>query len=416
MKTLLVSVGTQGDMEPFLAIGELLQSRGHEVLCCFPEQFRNLAQSSNLGFASLGEKFIELLNSEDGKAAMGGASGWKKVLGTLRLAFKQKEANQELLFKQRDVVESFAPDVILYNGKAVYPLIWHLQTNGKIIYISPLPFMHYVESYSHIAFNGNYGKIINKWSYSLANFGMFATLRMSKKWLDIKDRFSRAELKKVVTQSKTIYTISPSLLPKIRHWPDNVSLLGYHQKKDTSKWIPPNGLVQFLEKNNKILFISFGSMINPAPEKKTNLILEILERHNIPAIINIASGGLVQPASYNLERFYFTKRIPYSWIFPKVFGVIHHGGSGTTHLAAKYACASLVIPHIIDQFMWNKVSANLELGPLGIKINKLTRTALEPRILDLMNNPDYKKNAQILSISMAKEEWTEPLYQSIIKA
>ena len=64
-------------MEPFLALGQLLEAHGHNVRCAFPEQFRDLATQSGLAFASLGKKFIELLESDDGKAAMGGASGWK---------------------------------------------------------------------------------------------------------------------------------------------------------------------------------------------------------------------------------------------------------------------------------------------------------------------------------------------------
>ena len=67
---ILTSVGTRGDMEPFLSIGEILKEKGHRVLCAFPEQFRKLANDSNLEFATLGSKYIELLESDSGKAAM----------------------------------------------------------------------------------------------------------------------------------------------------------------------------------------------------------------------------------------------------------------------------------------------------------------------------------------------------------
>lgn len=100
-------------MEPFLAIGELLQAKGHEVICGLPEQFRNLATQSDLEFASLGGKFSALLESADGKAAMGGASGWRKLAGTIRLAFHQTEANKEVLFKQREIIVRNKPDCVL---------------------------------------------------------------------------------------------------------------------------------------------------------------------------------------------------------------------------------------------------------------------------------------------------------------
>ena len=110
MKIVLTSVGTQGDMEPFVAIGQMLKEKGHHAICAFPEQFRPLAIAAGLEFASLGSKFIELLNSDAGKAAMGGATGFKKFMGTLKLAFAQKDANKELLANQRTILERETPD------------------------------------------------------------------------------------------------------------------------------------------------------------------------------------------------------------------------------------------------------------------------------------------------------------------
>ena len=53
MKIIPLSVGTRGDIEPFLAIGKILKEKGHLVICAFPEQFRNLTEELNLQFVSL---------------------------------------------------------------------------------------------------------------------------------------------------------------------------------------------------------------------------------------------------------------------------------------------------------------------------------------------------------------------------
>ena len=47
-KVLLMSLGSRGDMEPFLALGEELKDSGHEVAFCMPAQFENLAKGSAL--------------------------------------------------------------------------------------------------------------------------------------------------------------------------------------------------------------------------------------------------------------------------------------------------------------------------------------------------------------------------------
>lgn len=71
MKFLIISIGTRGDMEPFLAIAQMLKEKGHEVVCAFPAQFEKLAQDTGVGFASLGPEFMDMINSPECKAVMG---------------------------------------------------------------------------------------------------------------------------------------------------------------------------------------------------------------------------------------------------------------------------------------------------------------------------------------------------------
>jgi len=403
-------------MEPFSAIGEILKEKGHQVICAFPEQFRNLVEDSNMEFASLGAKFIEMLDSDVGKAALGGdSSGLKKMFAYVRLAGKQTEANKEMIYRQYELIESENPDRIVYNGKVIYPIIWGLNNCGKNILVSPLPYMHYVKNHTHIVFNSNFGLLLNKLTYSLANFGLVTTAMITKRWLKITRKITRKQIKNAILSNKAIYTISPSLFSRPDYWNENIKVLGYHERDKIVNWHPDKRLSDFLERHNNTLFITFGSMTNPEPEEKTKIIIEILERNKIPAVINTASGGLVKPDKFDSKLIHFVSQIPYDRIFPKIYGVIHHGGSGTTHLALKYGCATMIIPHIIDQFVWNKIIYNMGAGPKGIRINKITTKNLEPKILELVNNTSFKKKAKKVAGQMGKEDFREELYNSIVE-
>jgi len=418
MKIILISIGTRGDMEPFLAIGEILKEKGHQVICAFPEQFRDLVEDSNLEFASLGSKYIEMLESDVGKAAMGeSGSGLKKFLANVKLARKSTEINKELVNKQYELIESEIPDRIVYNGKVIYPIIWGLNNRGKNILVCPLPYMHYVRDHTHVAFNSNFGPFLNKLTYSLANFGLVTTVKITKRWLKITRKITRKQIRNAILSNKAIYSISPSLFSRPDYWNENLKVLGYHERNKALNWRPDKDLNDFLEKhkNNRILLITFGSMTNPEPEEKTKIIMDILERNKIPAIINTASGGLVKPDRYDSELLHFVSRIPYHWIFPKIYGVIHHGGSGTTHLALKYGCATMIIPHIIDQFVWNKIIYDMGAGPKGVKVGKITKKNLELKILELVNNTSFKKKAEQVANQMKKEDFKEELYNSIVE-
>jgi sterol 3beta-glucosyltransferase len=56
MKAILFSIGTRGDIEPFLAIAQLLKQKGWIVICVFPEQFRETVESMGLSFKRIQQR------------------------------------------------------------------------------------------------------------------------------------------------------------------------------------------------------------------------------------------------------------------------------------------------------------------------------------------------------------------------
>ena len=415
MKIILTAIGTQGDIEPFLAIGKILKEKGHQVICAFSEQFRELTERNELEFASLGSKLFDLNNSDAGKIALGGGKGLKKTFAFIKLAMKQKGPNKEKETKLYELIKQERPDRVLYNSKTVCPILWEYKNSGKTIFLSPFPYLHYVKGHSLLVFGKNYGEFFNKLTFKLYDFGAATVALTTKKWLHIKDNIKRTELKKIVRNRKFIYTISPSLFPRPDYWETNIKVLGHHAVMKEADWKPKKELTEFIDKNEKILFITFGSMTNPEPERKTKIILEILERNKIAAIINTASGGLVKPSNFKSELIYFVSQIPYDWVFPKMYAIIHHGGSGTTHLALKYGCATLIIPHFIDQFICDEIISELGLGPKGIKISRITNKNLEPKVQELLNNKSFKERSERIGNQLGKEDYKEELYKAIIE-
>ena len=413
MKIILTSIGTRGDMEPFLAIGEILKENGHTIICLFPEQFRILVEDSGFQFESLGSEFIKMLDSPAGRIAMGGGKfGFNKMKAYIKLISIQQEVNKAMILKQEAVIEREQPDRIVHNGKVMYPIVWGLDNNKRVL-VSPVPYIHYVKDHAHVAFNKNFGTFINKLTYQLANFGLIKTISGSLKLLSIPKKITTKEIKRALLENKAIYTVSPSLFKRPEYWDDNIQVLGYHERKKTTNWEPSRKLTSFLEKHQKTILVTFGSMINKNPSQKTEVILDILERNNIPAIINTASGGLVEPKTYNKDYFHFVKQIPYDWVFPKLYAVIHHGGSGTTHTAVKYGCASLIVPHIIDQYVWNKIVSKNGLGPLGVDVSDINVNLLEPRIIDLYTNKSYKETAEKIGQEIKNESFKMQICKTI---
>ena len=92
----------------------------------------------------------------------GGKFGIKKMKAYAKLISMQKEINKAMIQQQEAVIEQVKPDRIVHNGKVIYPVIWGLKNEGKRVFVSPVPYLHYVKEHAHVAFNKNFGPTINK--------------------------------------------------------------------------------------------------------------------------------------------------------------------------------------------------------------------------------------------------------------
>ena len=405
-KILLIAIGSRGDIEPFLAVGALLKQSGFNTIrCCFPEQFAHLAEEEGFPFYSLGTKFLELLDTSDGKDIMGGDLGRIAKLKLYWSLYKQSKAIHDHHMRvEQEAVEDYQPDLIIYHVKSIYPTAWEVVNPGKTLMLSPVPcIVKTTSSYPTLGIPFTLGRRFNRWTYKLTNAAIVKTILSYNKRLARPLDITKKAVKRVFKETPMIFTISPSLFPKDDAWGPETHLVGYQERNKTQNWNPPQDFVDFLKKNDKVMLLTFGSMNNPDPEGKTRILTDILTKHGIPTIINTAAGGLINLPDLDPDLFHVVKRVPYDWLLPQVYGVIHHGGSGTTHLTAKYGCVSLIIPHIVDQFLWDKLVTAKGMSPGGMGVSKL-KPSIEAKILDLYQNPKYKSAAYNISAEMLREE------------
>lgn len=413
MRVLLTSFGTRGDIEPFLAVAEVFSDHGWEVVCLFPEQFRGEVEAIGYRFYGFDPAFLELLKDSDGQKILGGGGSFlSRLKSWVALARKGMRLNRESGELQQRVLTEESPDLLLYHPKSLYNIIWAMANPGRAVLVSPLPGVaHPLDDFGPVF--KDHGRFLNRLEHRLVNTIKAATARsFARKYPEAYshvDTSVSAIRKAFVREQPAVYLISPSLFDRPAAWPENARIVGYFERDKTADWEPPAELQRFLEKWPRPILISFGSMTNPEPEKKTRIFVNALGKLGIPAIINTSWGGL-QRLENAPEHLFFVDAIPYDWAFPRVYAVVHHGGSGTTHMATKYGCPSLIIPHAVDQFMWARIAESKGLRPKALPLRNLDETALEKLLYDLYNRADLKANASLISSKMAKEVDAEALY------
>ena len=110
-------------------------------------------------------------------------------------------------------------------------------------------------------------------------------------------------------------------------------------------------------------------------ERLQEMLIAALKKQGMRAIFG-SSGTKFKPTED--QTIYYADYIPFTWLFPRVKAVIHHGGCGTTHLGLRYGKPTFVIAFGGDQEFWGDRVWKLNVGPkpLCVNHNEVTVEAL----------------------------------------
>jgi len=377
-KILLCSLGSRGDMEPFLAKGEGLIKEGHEVAFCFPVQFKSLAHEVSPLFYPQDKCFIELIDSPEVRKIIGQVgSGWSRIQTMLKLMKHTKPIQQQMIRDQHHAVSSFNPDKIISHIKCIYPIISAIRDHRNVEILSPMPcLIHPVEDEPHIGFGSPGPKWWNLFTYRLAERALIhqSILGFGKSFLKENGiQLTSRELKIYFDETvKVEYAISPDLFARPHYWPKQAMITQFRERIKIKHQRPTESLESFLNEHTNPVFITFGSMVNSQPTVVGRDIVDVLSQFNQAAIINTSWGGIELPG--NLPKFiHQVTEVPYDYLIPKVSAVIHHGGSGTTHSVFRCGKPQAIIPHIGDQFFWARQIDKKQIGIAGFPIKKWSK-------------------------------------------
>jgi sterol 3beta-glucosyltransferase len=386
-----MSLGSRGDMEPFLALGEELIAEGHRVAFCLPAQFESLAKQVSPHFYPMSAEFLELMNDPQVRQLTGQlGTAFSRFKTLLRLMGSTRVIQEQLIRDQKAADEDFHSDEIIYHIKCVYPTLAHLQMGKQVRILSPaLGVLHPLDHEPAIGFGQPGSKAWNRFTYRLANHILIQKSILSfsktpsKEWgwtvCSLK-QIKRALLDEIPVE----YAVSSELINRPDDWPMQAQISRFRERNKAQHWSPDPALQDFLNKNPNPLFVTFGSMVNQNPAQVGQLILDTTAEAGIPVLINSSWGGIEVPASLP-NHAYVVSDVPYDWLLSRVRAIVHHGGSGTTHSAWAFKKPQLVIPHFGDQFFWNRVVHAKKIGPLGPSIKALNKATFKASLNRLLS-------------------------------
>ncbi len=397
MRITMLSVGSTGDVRPYVLLGQELQARGHRVtISAFP-RFLDMAVDAGLAFFPIrgsAESMMASIMEPDTNAFTYLPRLWRGV----------KDAAPQML---RDMTDSCREaDVMVCNffGSVFYSIAEKFDIPCIQTHLFPMdPTGAFPISSVR---NQRMGSLINKSSYRLGYY-VIGSLEnyILRSWRRENDLTERKPATHPVYRIGShpvpvIYATSTSLFPRPADWDPRIHISGFWFDETPVSYQPSPELKAFLEVGARPIYIGFGSMNTGDMRKLISISLRSVHAAGLRAVF---STGWHDTELKSTGSVFFTENVPHDWLFPRVSAVVHHSGAGTTAAGLRYGKPTLAIPFAGDQSFWAHQIWRAGCGPKPIPRDSLSVRKMTDALLDLKSNAGYAESAQRISEQLAVE-------------
>ncbi|GAB2475177.1 glycosyltransferase [Promicromonospora xylanilytica] len=392
MKALIMTLGTRGDVQPFVALARALGAAGHDAVLCAPHRFAGFVTGNGVTFAGVDDGPMRQLDSPAG-AGQAFAGGVRTRLRQIR---EMPSTFHQVLADSWQVAAHGAgagADVVVHNGQILAGQ--HVAEALGIPAVLGLPLPMYVPTREF------------PWPGQSLPFGLpgplnratFGGMRLPAAMFGrVLDRWRRDELGLPARPGRhdptvrpdggaatVLHAYSPSVLPRPADWPAEADVTGYW-------FLPPEPALpadveRFLADGPAPLFAGFGSMSGTDPRASTRAVVEAAALTGHRLVLATAWGGLDHEAANDAaaERgveLVVVGDVDYQRLFPRMAAIVHHGGAGTTGTAFMAGRPQVVCPFVADQPFWGRVASARGVAPEPLHQRGLTASRLADRVAE----------------------------------
>ncbi|MBD8064930.1 glycosyltransferase family 1 protein [Devosia sp. PTR5] len=399
----IATIGTSGDVRPYLALAKELQNHGHDVVLGTNSDFEDLVRSYDVEFHSLGTRIQDWLQESRFDNAI---SGMK--LHHFPQLLREGQALVERAARNAWAMSQGA-DAIVVNINTSFGIDIAEALDIPVVMTAMQP-LNPTREFPVCAYEvPDLGPTFNKLSYIAMNLQQayydMPRDRLRKNLMGLPARKRGGLFKDSYGNTiPTLYNFSAIVSPRPRDWPQTAVVTGFWHLDDNSGWTPPPELQAFLDAGPPPVYIGFGSMPFGA-DRNTQILRSALEQWGGRAIVSRGWGG-INPADLPDTVFAVTEA-PHDKLFPLVSAVIHHGGAGTTAAGLRAGKPTFTVPQAYDQRYWGRRVRALGCGPAPVRLRALTPEKLASALHQLTSNPNMAANAKSIGKALSDERGLE---------
>ena len=407
MRVRIITIGSEGDVRPYVALGVGLRKAGHDVRVATHTGFELLVREHGLDFAPVAGDPRKMADKPQLRALQDNGRSplqWWKTFKEVDAPLMRQRLRDcwEACSDADAIVVSVLPCLFGYAiaKKLQIPLV-------RAFYFPTSPTRYYAADF------------VPSWAQSSPRFNLASfqfqrqvLWQVARPWIVSASRevlgFHGLPLGapfQELDQSRQLilYCYSREVSPPPPDWQDFIDVTGYWFLDRETNWTPPPALSGFLESGPAPVYIGgFGSMTNREPAELARTVLDALAATGIRALVLRGWGGLeIGDLPANV---FATEWVPFDWLFSQVAAAVHHGGAGTTAASLRAGIPTITVPSFLDQFYWSKRVSQLGAGPQPIMRKNLTAESLASALRIATSDTAMKTRAAELGRRIRSED------------
>jgi UDP:flavonoid glycosyltransferase YjiC (YdhE family) len=385
MKIIVATIGSRGDVQPYINLCQGLQESGHDVVLATNSTLCSLAESHGIRSTPVGSAIdmgvegARLLRQSFNNMYIG-------VIRVMQLAAR--------------VVEEAYPDVLeVCNGA---DLIITSDTGSGVAEAEKLgvPWISVTLQPARVPVENPNPTLIERIIWGLLGKLMVLPVNRSRKRVGAP---LVTDLTSMLSRRMILLPVSHHVTSHNQRWPQYIHQTNYWFARPQKEWSPPQDLLAFLKAGEKPIAVSLGVMSISGMEahKSAQVVLQAIRQVGVRAIVQGWDQALQGLESS--KTIYYAGSMPHDWLFDQVSAVVHHGGFGTTAAVLRAGVPGIVIPHVIDQFYWGQRVFDLGVGPRYISRGRLSTKNLKDAIAQALGEECMREKATRLGDSIRAE-------------
>ncbi|MBN1924955.1 MAG: glycosyltransferase family 1 protein [Prolixibacteraceae bacterium] len=389
MKILIPALGSRGDVQPYLALGQALISAGIDTTIAINPAIEPVAREYNIPVKCVGKPLdmgtvaLEIMDKSKGNWLRG-------LIAIMKLGVELMEdasSDLELLIKSCDLL--IATDCMAGIAEA--------QKLKK----------HWISvTLQHVRIplkknERTFKEKITGFFWSMGAPFMNASINRYRKKVGVN---KIKDINEMLSEKLILLPLSPVFVPPKPNWIASARMTGFWTVKISEEWEPDESLSSFVLSGEKPVVVTLGVMglSNHDKARETaKIVLDVFRKIKVKVVVQGWNDLYGEKDKDNLV--YHCGSVPHTWLFKHAKAVMFHGGFGTTVSVLQAGIPSLVIPHLIDQFVWAGQLFKAGVSPKPIYQYKLNAEVLEERLCELLNNGSLYVEAERIKQELGKE-------------